>query len=72
MKTGEWIIIPENFLHGFITLSENTNILYLMSKKFKAEDYFIASLQKIFKNFDLPDINIISKQDGEGKDLTVN
>ena len=72
MKTGDWIIIPENFLHGFITLSENTNILYLMSKRFKAEDYFIASLQKVFKNFDLPNIEVISKQDKEGKDLLVN
>jgi|688.fasta_scaffold390784_2 dTDP-4-dehydrorhamnose 3,5-epimerase len=33
-NTDEGIIIPKNFAHGFQTLTENTLILYLHTKKF--------------------------------------
>ena len=66
MKIGQWIIIPKNFLHGFITIEKNTNVMYLMSNYFVKSHYSIYSLRDAFQEFNLPEINLISEQDKNG------
>jgi dTDP-4-dehydrorhamnose 3,5-epimerase len=63
-KSKKYIVIPEDYAHGFQTLKNNTILLYLHSKPFnKRYERRLNPLNKIFKiNWPIKNI-IISQKD---------
>ena len=63
ISAGDAILIPKNYAHGFISLTDNVLMQYFMDKSFSQESYkgfnITKYLQKEFPNLDL----IISDKD---------
>ena len=63
ISAGDAILIPKNYAHGFISLTDNVLMQYFMDKSFSQESYkgfnVTKYLQKEFPNLDL----IISDKD---------
>ena len=57
-KNGKQLLVPEGFLHGFITRTKNTEIIY------KCTNYYAPEYDACVK-FDDPDIGIEWNLDGE-------
>lgn len=50
-KNGKQLFVPEGFLHGFLTLVDDTEVLY------KCSDYYAPDCDRSIR-FDDPDINV--------------
>jgi len=63
ISAGDAVFIPNNFAHGFISLTDNVLMQYLMDNKFSQENYkgfsITKYLEKEYPNIDL----IISEKD---------
>ena len=63
MSAGDAIFVPNNYAHGFISLTDNVLMQYLMDNKFSQENYkgfnITKYLEKEYPNIDL----IISEKD---------
>ena len=63
ISAGDAILVPKNYAHGFISLTDNVLMQYFMDKSFSQESYkgfnVTKYLQKEFPNLDL----IISDKD---------
>ena len=63
ISAGDAIFVPNNYAHGFISLTDNVLMQYLMDNKFSQENYkgfsIIKYLEKEYPNIDL----IISEKD---------
>jgi 3,5-epimerase/4-reductase len=53
-STDNQIIVPPNYAHGFLTLEENTIIIYHFSDIFKADETIYIHYQDPFINIKLP------------------
>ena len=63
ISAGDAIFVPNNYAHGFISLTDNVLMQYLMDNKFSQENYkgfnITKYLEKEYPNIDL----IISEKD---------
>ena len=63
MSAGDAIFVPNNYAHGFISLTDNVLMQYFMDNKFSQENYkgfsITKFLEKEYPNIDL----IISEKD---------
>ena len=63
MSAGDAIFVPNNYAHGFVSLTDNVLMQYFMDNKFSQENYkgfnITKYLEKKYPNVDL----IISKKD---------
>jgi dTDP-4-dehydrorhamnose 3,5-epimerase len=63
MSAGDAIFVPNNYAHGFVSLTDNVLMQYFMDNKFSQENYkgfnITKYLDKEYSNIDL----IISEQD---------
>ena len=63
ISAGDAVFIPNNYAHGFISLTDNVLMQYLMDNKFSQENYkgfsITKYLEKEYPNIDL----IISEKD---------
>ena len=63
MSAGDAIFVPNNYAHGFISLTDNVLMQYFMDNKFSQENYkgfnITKYLEKEYPNIDL----IISEKD---------
>ena len=63
ISTGDAIFVPNNYAHGFVSLTDNVLIQYFMDNKFSQENYkgfnITKYLEKEYPNIDL----IISEKD---------
>ena len=63
ISAGDAIFVPNNYAHGFISLTDNVLMQYLMDNKFSQENYkgfsITKYLEKKYPNIDL----IISEKD---------
>lgn len=63
-ESNNSILVPANFAHGFLTLEENTILIYYFSDNFKEEETLHIHYQDPFINIKLPNYNfIISDKD---------
>ena len=57
ISAGDAIFVPNNYAHGFISLTDNVLMQYFMDNKFSQENYkgfnIIKYLEKEYPNFDL-------------------
>jgi dTDP-4-dehydrorhamnose 3,5-epimerase len=58
-ESNNSIVVPANYAHGFLTLEENTILIYYFSDNFKEEETLHIHYQDPFINIKLPNYNFI-------------
>ena len=58
MSAGDAILIPENYAHGFISLTDNVVLQYFMDNKYSQKNYEGFNLKKYLER-EFPKLDLI-------------